>query len=408
MLALVVMLVAAAAPAGEIRIGLVASLSTPTGISMRNGARLGAAAVNQRGGVLGRRLALVERDDGLDPDEGARAVEQLVRGDRVAAIIGPNRTIVAEALADVANRARVPLVIAGATGSRENELLEGSSGSYVFRLALSDAIQASLIAREAIEVRGFRRPAIVADTSAYGKQGRERLQAALRVRGTRPVAVEAFALDLEDPGPLVARVRAASPDVVLLFSHALQLARVVRAMERLRFRVPVIGCWTLGQREFLDRAGPYAEGAVMPSTLIEDAPGSPEAQRFVASYRAAFGAAPIPEPSAAAQAHDAVQLVAAAIAQAGSEEGPSVKRALEDLRAAPRGAIRRHWHPFGPNDHDGLKRGDVTMGVVRDGRVRPAGRRGARRRRPPAAPRARTASRGGRSARGRGTRALAR
>jgi branched-chain amino acid transport system substrate-binding protein len=410
-LAIAIALLIGAGP-GEIRIGVVGALETSSGTSMRNGARLAAAALNARGGVLGRRVVIVERDDRADPQTGLRAVKELVDREQVLAIIGPTRTVVARLISPEVNRRRIPLIIAGATGSEVNELFDRWPDNYVFRYALSDPLQASLMVREAIEVRRLRRPAILSDASEYGTQGRERLLAALAVRRVRPVASRVFPLDVKDPRPHLEAARAANADVLLLFSHAPQLARVVRALERMRWRPAIVGCWTLGQPEFLDAAGPYAEGAVMPRTIIEEAPRTKEGRRFVASYRAAFGAPRIPEPSTAAQGHDAVHLLASAMTQAGSTEPARVKAALESLRALVRGATGRLWKPFSRNDHDGLRRGDVTFGVVRAGRVRPAPPPPAPRRSRPrrarrgcGAPPRRRASRRGDSARDRGTRA---
>src|SRR5690242_13709284 len=146
-------------PAEPIRVGVYGSFSMPnSGPPMRDGVRLAAEAINEAGGILGRPLVLVERDDRGDPAEGVRAVRELLDRDRVVALLGPNLTIVADETSPVVNERRVPEIVAGATGSAVNELLASGTESYVFRFSLSDRIQAAMIAREAIDVRRRQRP----------------------------------------------------------------------------------------------------------------------------------------------------------------------------------------------------------------------------------------------------------
>lgn len=62
--------------------------SSPMGESMRNGVRLAVDDLNFIGGILGRRIELVERDDKADPETGRKIAEEMVRREKVAATIG--------------------------------------------------------------------------------------------------------------------------------------------------------------------------------------------------------------------------------------------------------------------------------------------------------------------------------
>lgn len=362
---------APAAAAEPIRIGLYGSFDVPNnGPAMRDGVRLAADEINDAGGVLGRRVAIVERDDGGDPAEGVRIVLELADRERVAALVGPSLTVVADATSPIVNERRIPEVIAGATGNAVNALIDEGEESYVFRFSPSDRIQATMIAREAVEVRGSRRPAILYEATAFGEQGRDRLVEALRRRGVEPVLVAAVAPDGHDARAKLEAARAAGADALLTYALAGPSARIVRGLQRIGWRPDLLGSWALSLEAFLRAAGPWAEGAVMPQTFIEAGASGPETARFLALWRSRLGP-DLPSASAAAQGWDALHLLALAFAQAGSTEPRRVKAALESLRRPYDGVTGRHWKPWSPIDHEGIKRGDVRMGVVRAGRIVP-------------------------------------
>ena len=91
--------------------------SSPMGESMRNGVRLAVDDLNFIGGILGRRIELVERDDKADPETGRKIAEEMVQREKVAATIGIVNTGVGLVSIDAYQKARIPLMIAVSTGT---------------------------------------------------------------------------------------------------------------------------------------------------------------------------------------------------------------------------------------------------------------------------------------------------
>ena len=187
-----------AAPAAEpIRIGVSGPFtggSSPMGISMRDGIRVAAAEINAAGGLLGRPLQLVERDDQARNELGAQIARELVGREKVVAGVGIVNTGVALASQHVYQEARIPMITAVATGTIVTRQFQPPRHpeNFIFRISASDSIQAAMIVDEAIERRRFRKVAILADSTNYGQLGREDLEQALEKKGVRPVAVEKF------------------------------------------------------------------------------------------------------------------------------------------------------------------------------------------------------------------------
>ena len=133
----------------------------------------------------------------------------------------------------------------------------------------------------------------------------------------------------------------------------------------------MIGSWTLSMASFIDTAGKNGNGATMPETFIQQPATTPKRKTFVDAYLKEFKPKNgiIASPVSAAQGYDSVYLLAAAIKQANSTEGPKILAALENLNAPVDGVVMTYNKPFSKTDHDAIKAKDVVMGVVENGRV---------------------------------------
>ena len=119
---------------------------------------------------------------------------------------------------------------------------------------------------------------------------------------------------------------------------------------------------------FIDTAGPNGDGAKMPQTFIED-PTTPKRKAFIDSYHKKFGGDKMPSPVSAAQGYDSVYLLAAAIKQANSTDGPKVKEALENLNTKVEGVVMVYDKPFTKTDHEAISPNVPVVGEVKGGRV---------------------------------------
>lgn len=364
-----------AAPAAEpIRIGVSGPFtggSSPMGISMRDGIRVAAAEINAAGGLLGRPLQLVERDDQARNELGAQIARELVGREKVVAGVGIVNTGVALASQHVYQEARIPMITAVATGSivTRQFLPPRHPENFIFRISASDSIQAAMIVEEAVERRRFRKVAILADSTNYGQLGREDLERALEKKGIRPVSVGKFNIRDVDMTRQLLAAREAGAEALLTYGIGPELAQIANGAAKLGWAVPIIGSWPLSMSSFIDSAGPNGEGARMPQTFIQEA-NTPKRQAFIAAYQKLSRAERMPSPSAAAQGYDGLLLLAAAIRQAGTTHGSRVREALENLRERVDGVIMTYERPYTRNDHEAFDDpGQVTMGEVSGGRV---------------------------------------
>ena len=344
--------------------------SSSMGVSMRDGVKLATEEINKAGGVLGRPLQLIERDDEAKNERGVQIAQELINKEKVVATVGFINTGVALASQRFYQEAKIPVMNNVATGSIVTRQFDDQPENYIFRNAAHDSIQAPMIVEEAITRRGFKKVAILADSTNYGQLGREDLERALGLKNIKPVAVEKFNVKDVDMTAQLLKAKAAGAEVILTYAIGPELAQIANGMTKLGWKVPMIGSWTLSMANFIDNAGPGGEGARMPQTFIQE-PTTPKRQSFIISYLRTFNPknARIDSPVSAAQGYDSVYLLAAAINQAKATDGPAIRAALEDLKTPVDGVVTTYKKPFTAKDHEAITANIPVFGEVKGEKV---------------------------------------
>lgn len=345
--------------------------SNPMGVAMRDGIRLAAREINETGGILGRPVLLVERDDEARPERGAQVIQDLINREKVIAGLGIVNTGVALASQRFYQQSHIPMITSVATGSiiTKQFLPPQYPDNYIFRVSAPDTIQAAMIVEEAVVRQRIRKLAIFHDSTNYGQLGREDLERALEHHSLKPVAVERFNIRDVDMTPQLARARAAGAEGILTYGLGPELAHLANGMVRLGWKVPLVGSWALAMSNFIDNAGPNAEGTRMPQTFIQEG-DTPRRKAFIDKYRKSFGVERIPVAPAAAQGYDSMLLLAAAIRQARSTDGTKLREALESLQEKVEGIVMVYDRPFSRTDHEAIDTTRIpVMGEVRNSQV---------------------------------------
>ena len=346
--------------------------SSSMGVSMRDGVKLAVAEINKAGGVLGKQLQLVERDDEAKNERGVQIAQELINKEQVVATVGFINTGVALASQRFYQEAKIPVFNNVATGSIVTQQFKAPEfpDNYIFRNAAHDSIQAPMIVEEAITRRGFKKVAILSDSTNYGQLGREDLEKALAAKGVKAVAVEKFNIKDVDMTAQLLKAKEAGAEVVLTYGIGPELAQIANGMTKLGWKVPMIGSWTLSMANYIDNAGPGGEGARMPQTFIQE-PNTIKRKAFIDAYLKTFKPKNnrIDSPVSAAQGYDSIYLLAAAFKQAGTTDGVKVREALENLQTKVEGVVTVYDKPFTHDDHEAITANIPVFGEVKGSRV---------------------------------------
>lgn len=358
-------------PENVIRIGVSGPFSggsAPMGESMRNGIRLAVAEINRIGGVNGKLIELLERDDEAKNDVGAKIAQEFVQK-KVAAVIGIVNTGVGMASIDAYQQAKIPLMVAVSTGPALTKKFAppAADENYIFRVAPTLDMEAKVIITH-LRRSGVGSIAIMADSTAYGDAGLKALKQECDAAKIKVEYEGRFKIGAQDMSEQIREGKNSAAKALVAWGIGPELAVLAKDKQHLGWKVPLLGSWTISMRTFIDGAAKTGEGALTTQTFIQDF-GSIGKNSFLYSYHHAYKTDFIASPMSAAQGYDGMHLLAMAIGQARSLEGSKIKNALESLAFRHEGAITNYFRPFSKTDHDAMTQNMVLMGKVSDGRV---------------------------------------
>lgn len=346
--------------------------SSPMGLSMRDGAKLAADEINKAGGVLGRQIQLVERDDEAKNERGVQITQELINKEHVVASVGYINTGVSLASQRFYEEAKIPVINNVSTGTAITQQFKAPDypDNYIFRTSAPDYVQSAMIVEEAVTRRKFTKVAILADSTNYGQLGRADLEKALAAKNVTAVAIEKFNVKDVDMTAQLLKAQAAGAQCILTYGIGPELAQIANGMKKLGWKVPMIGSWTLSMANFIDNAGAESEGARMPQTFIQE-PNTPKRKAFIEAYLKAYNPpnGRIASPVSAAQGYDSVYILVAAIKQAGTTDGPKVREALENLQEKVAGVVTVYNHPYTHDNHEAITPNIPVIGEVHGGHV---------------------------------------
>jgi len=356
---------------GKIMIGVSGPFSggsSPMGESMRNGIRLAVEEINSIGGIYGRQIALVERDDQADNAVGAKIAHELT-AQKVVATIGIVNTGVGLASIDAYQSAKIPLIVAVSTGPSLTRKYAppASTDNYIFRVAPTIDVECSVLVN-VLERGKIGSVAVLADATAYGEAGLNSFRATAEREKISIASIDRFKIGDRDMTAAIRHAKDSGAQALVVWGIGPELAAIAHSKKTVGWKAPMLGSWTLSMGTFMDQAGVDGEGALMPQTYIENF-GNSQRMSFASTYGKKFGTDRISSPMSAAQGYDAMILLFLAIVQAQSLDGSKILSALENLRSVHEGVITSYHKPFSHQDHDAITPNMELVGKVTSGRI---------------------------------------
>jgi branched-chain amino acid transport system substrate-binding protein len=341
---------ASASPA-PIRIGAVYDLTgsqSALDAPSLDGARLAVDRINAAGGLLGRRVELLERDGQSSPAVARAAARSLVRAG-ANAIIGLSDTDQVLAAAPVAARAGIPFVTSGAT----SPLLPREVPGWLFMTSFGDNVQAAAGAEYARQTLGATTAAIIYDTGMeYARVLQHYFSESFRAQHGRVVLDKGFHPATDDvakvlsalrPQPIygggegaedtvIGHTHPVRPDLISVAVGPQDASIVLRELRAAGYIQRVMGGDSYDNAELFSAAAQTGGGVTFTTQAAFGVAHSTAAMRhFARLYEAAYGRAP--ESSFAGLGYDAVKLVAHAILAGKSADPAAIRDALAATRA---------------------------------------------------------------------------
>jgi branched-chain amino acid transport system substrate-binding protein len=313
-----------------------------------NAIKLWVDEVNQRGGLLGKKIELRLLDDKSDTQTSIKLYEKLITEDKVDVLLAPYSSGITEAVANVNERYHMPFVAYGAASSPIWE----KGRKYIFSIVgIAEDYQkgAAHLAKQI----GVKRAAIIGEDSLFPRQSGKGAADWAKKLGIEIVLQENYPQKQMDFTALLQKIKAAGAEAIFSNSYFADAAAQIRQMREQNINVRLFaGTVGPGLPAFAEQLGPTAE-YVLGFSQWEPLPEvlkHPGMKEFIATYEKRYGEKPNYH---AGGAYGALQVTEAAIKKAGSFDKEKLREAMASIDV--RTIFGRYKvNAKGMNDHEGV------------------------------------------------------
>jgi ABC-type branched-subunit amino acid transport system substrate-binding protein len=270
----------------KIVLGQAAPLDGPAaalGLDMKQGLNAAFAEVNKAGGVKGRKIELISKDDGYEPEKSIAAVKSLIADDKVFALVGPVGTPTSVATQPIAAEAGLPFVGAF-TGA---EFLRDPAKSNVVNVRASYFQETEEMVERLTKDRGFSKIAILYQDDAFGRAGLAGVQKALDKRSMKLAAEGTFERNTVAVKNALLAIRKASPEAVIMIGPYKPCAEFIKLAHQIKMSSVFVNISFVGSNALAKELGNDGAGVVI--TQVVPFPGD-TALPLISRYQAALKA----------------------------------------------------------------------------------------------------------------------
>jgi branched-chain amino acid transport system substrate-binding protein len=326
----------------------------------KKGWELAVEQINASGGLLGKKLEVISRDDNGNPGDAVRVAEELVSRENAALIFGTFLSNIGLAVTDFAKQRKVLFV---AAEPLTDKITWQNGNRYTFRLRPSTYMQAAMLVPEAAKLKK-QRWAVVYPNYEYGQSAVSTFKQLLKAAqpDVEFVAEQAPALGRIDAGAVVQALADAKPDAIFNVTFGADFAKFVReGNTRGLFKDRAVFSMLSGEPEYLDPLRDEAPEGWWVTGYPWYSIQSKDHDTFLRAYQAKYKEYP---RLGSVVGYSTVLSIAAAIKKAGSTDTEKMIAAFEGLQ---------HDTPFGPityrkSDHQSTMGAFVGVTTVNQGR----------------------------------------
>jgi branched-chain amino acid transport system substrate-binding protein len=317
-----------------IKIGGISPLSPPggvqTGVSLRDGMIVAVNELNDKGGLLGRKVELFMEDTSGVPEKGVAAYERLTSKEKVIAITGSAHSAVCAAVGPVAKRTKVPFI----AGECWSDSVTAAQIPQVFRITVANSLVYA-IAADWVKAVGFKHVAIIGENSDWGLGVIDVFKKNLKATG---VKVTSFTAErtVSDFTPQLLQIKRAKPrpDLLIAGFTGAGLLQMLRQSYDLglapskQTAVFAAGMDVL-EKEFWDTMGPNGVYVIANPAGLPGKPDTVLSRSFGKAFKQLTGRS---SNAVSMEGYDGIMVIAEAIKASNSTDPQEITKALRKLR----------------------------------------------------------------------------
>ncbi len=319
----------ASAPSGEpIKIAIIGAMSGTNAVLgdwMKKGVTLAVEEKNKAGGIHGRPIQIVVYDDEADPTKSVGLAQKVATDDKVVAAWATTNS--SSALADIPIFAQYKIVqITNGT----NVDITNKGSAYIFRACPAGPAYETPLVDFLVKQKGFKKFAIITDTSAYGKGEADYQEAALKADGLQALTRETYGIDDKDFTGQLTKILQTNPEVILFGGSEVASGLIAKQARQLGFKGQLAGGSAIATPKFAETAGAdIAEGVFATAPYLTNDLND-KTKAFAAKYKARWNEDPEVH---GANTYDGTQLLLMAMDNAyPTETGEAIAAAFHKIQ----------------------------------------------------------------------------
>ena len=358
-----------------IKVGLVAALSgqsAKSGEAITRGLTIAIDEINEAGGVLGRPIELIRRDDESNPSKGLLASRELIQREKVSVLFGGLDTPVSLAIVPVINQLKIPFMGVWAAGTPITK--NGAKDNYAFRVSAVDEVVDEALVQYGVDKYAMKKPGMILINNPWGESNEKGLKHALESRGIEYTGIERIESSDLDVIPQLSRLKEKGTDTLFMVANVAPSAQVVKSLERMGWDVPVVSHWGPAGGRFGELAGPTADRVhfIQTFTFTDTQLGKSGEifQKLQVKFPEIKSIADVTPAVGIANAYDAMHLTALAIEKAGSTKGKDIRNGYYAIGEYD-GLIKSYNKPFDKEQHDAIGANDYIFTHFVDNQIVP-------------------------------------
>lgn len=323
---------ASSSAGGEtIKLGFLGALTGSVanyGIPGQKGMKMAIDELNASGGILGKKVEGIYYDNKGESSEIANITTKYITVDKVSALVGDPCTGLTKVAADIAQKNKMVVFSAGATGAGVVEI-----GDYVFRNTLLDSVAAPSVVNWMINQKGWKKIAIITSgNNGYSTALTPIFKQAITAKGGTIVLEDSINDGETDFTAQVTKLKNAGADALVFTGYYTEAALIMNEAKKKGLDITMVGGDGLYGQDLAKLGGAAVqEKVIFYAGFSADQP-SPETAKFLAAYRAKYNEDP---DMFSAQYYDAVMILAKAMTDAKSADPSVYKAELAKLKDYP-------------------------------------------------------------------------
>ena len=320
----------AALAQGTIRIGLSGAFTGPAALASeweKWGVDLAVEEINAAGGLLGRKVEIVQVDNRCNPTEGANSARRLVQ-EKVAAIIGGHCSSATLAMMPIIQEAKIPTLTGVSSSPKIGELSGAGGNAYMFRINPDDHTMAQALTEYLGNKKLFKTVAILGEDSDFGRGGAQAFTPLAQKAGITILSTDFAPQSTPDFTPILTRIAQRKPDAIALFMLSADQLNLLRTAMQMGLKIPYTGRAELAGKniDLITQGG--MEGSASAWTYSPDI-DNPANKKFAAYIQNKYKTQATLQSWAG---YDGMRMIGQAIREAGSAEPDKIRDALSKTR----------------------------------------------------------------------------